>query len=123
MRYFFKYLVNKFKHSMTTVFYKSINPFKISLLALSIIILYSCTTKNKDLGQSSSNFRLITYNVWYGFTKAPDRKDLWIHWMQEQMPDVVSLQELNEYTSEMLAEDAASWGHPYSVLLKEDGFP
>ncbi len=107
---------------MTAVFNKSLSLFKISILVLSII-LYSCTTKNKDLGHTSSNFRLITYNVWYGFTKAPDRKDLWNHWMQEQMPDVVSLQELNEYTPEMLAQDAESWSHPYSVLLKEDGFP
>ena len=43
--------------------------------------------------------------------------------MQSKKPDVVSLQELNEYTSLMLEQDAKRWGHPYSVLLKEEGFP
>jgi exodeoxyribonuclease-3 len=43
--------------------------------------------------------------------------------MNEQHPDIVSLQELNEYTAQKLAEDAKSYGHEYSALLKEDGFP
>ncbi len=43
--------------------------------------------------------------------------------MREQNPDVVSLQELNEYTPEKLAEDASKWGHQYTELLKTDGFP
>ena len=43
--------------------------------------------------------------------------------MARQKPDVVSLQELNGYTARRLTEDAASWGHAHSVLLKEDGFP
>ncbi len=42
--------------------------------------------------------------------------------MNEQQPDIVSLQELNEYTPEKLAEDAKDYGHSYSVLLKEEGF-
>lgn len=73
--------------------------------------------------EARQDFRVISYNVWYGFTKAPDRKSRWIQWMQQQKPDVVSLQELNTYTPEQLAEDAALWGHAYTELLKEDGFP
>ena len=42
--------------------------------------------------------------------------------MNEQQPDIVSLQELNEYTPEKLAEDAKDYGHSYSALLKEEGF-
>jgi endonuclease/exonuclease/phosphatase family metal-dependent hydrolase len=68
--------------------------------------------------------RLITHNVWVGFTKAGEpRRTQWRAWMKEQAPDVVALQELNRYTAQTLAEDAAAWGHPHSVLLKEDGFP
>jgi exodeoxyribonuclease-3 len=44
-------------------------------------------------------------------------------WMNEQKPDVVSLQELNGYTDQKLAEDARRYGHSYSALLKEEGFP
>jgi len=92
-------------------------------LALFFVIVFSCNTKKEDSRESISNFRLITYNVWYGFTQVPDRKDQWIQWMQEQDPDVVSLQELNEYTPEKLAEDASKWGHQYTELLKTEGFP
>jgi endonuclease/exonuclease/phosphatase family metal-dependent hydrolase len=81
----------------------------------------SCNSSNKD--KKVVDFRLLTYNVWYGFTKVPERKDRWIQWMQEQSPDVVSLQELNEYTPEKLAEDASKWGHQYTELLKTEGFP
>ena len=65
----------------------------------------------------------MSYNVWYGFTKKPERKANYLKFMQAQAPDVVSLQELNHYTPEKLADDARAWGHPYSVLLKEKGFP
>jgi endonuclease/exonuclease/phosphatase family metal-dependent hydrolase len=90
---------------------------------LFLVFLFSCNQKNEIPGDSVDNLRLITYNVWYGFTKVPERKDKWIQWMKDYKPDVVSLQELNGYTPEMLSDDAASWGHPYSILLKEEGFP
>ncbi|MFK7821989.1 MAG: endonuclease/exonuclease/phosphatase family protein [Planctomycetaceae bacterium] len=67
--------------------------------------------------------RLVTYNVWYGFTKQPGRKKRWLRWMEDQTPDVVVLQELNKYTAKQLADDAEQWGHEHSVLLKEGGFP
>jgi endonuclease/exonuclease/phosphatase family metal-dependent hydrolase len=83
----------------------------------------SCTSEKKETNHTSSNFRIITYNVWYGFTEVPERKNAWLTWMKEQHPDVVSLQELNEYTEEKLAIDAKAYGHTYSALLKEEGFP
>ncbi|MFC2125159.1 endonuclease/exonuclease/phosphatase family protein [Bacteroidota bacterium] len=43
-------------------------------------------------------------------------------WIQEQEPSMVALQELCKYTPDKLQEDANVWGHPYSVLLKEDGY-
>jgi len=93
------------------------------IFASTLIVIFSCNPKQKESQETTTNLRLITYNVWYGFTKVPDRKSQWLQWMKDQQPDVVSLQELNEYTPEKLAEDASKWGHPYSVLLKEEGFP
>ena len=93
------------------------------LIALFAFLPYSCTTSKKDNGQNSSGFKILSYNVWYGFSKVPDRKKTWLAWMKEQDPDVVSLQELNGYSPQILAEDALSYGHSYSVLLKEEGFP
>ena len=96
---------------------------KFFLILLSFYLLIACEQKKDQSAVSDSTFRLITHNVWYGFTQVPERKKLWLQWMKEQAPDVVSLQELNEYTPDKLAEDAQYWGHPHSVLLKEDGFP
>jgi len=73
--------------------------------------------------RETSTLKVITHNVWYGFTKkSTPRHEQWLNWMASQSPDIVSLQELNGYTSDKLAADALAWGHPYSVLLKEDGF-
>ncbi len=94
-----------------------------ALLLSGIIFFSSCQVSNKETADQTDPFRLITYNVWYGFTIVPDRKEMFYEWMKNQDPDVVSLQELNEYTPEMLAADAAVWGHPYSALLKTEGFP
>lgn len=73
--------------------------------------------------QEPSRLKIITHNVWYGFTKKPEpRHTEWLSWMQNQGPDVVVLQELNGYTAERLSAEAYSWGHAHSELLKEDGF-
>lgn len=93
------------------------------LFTLLMAILFCCNQDKKESTDTNSNFRLLTYNVWYGFTQVPERKAQWIKWMREQNPDVVSLQELNEYTPEKLAEDASNWGHKYTELLKTEGFP
>jgi len=90
---------------------------------LSVLFAYSCHPERKENKQTVSNLRIVSHNVWYGFTKVPERKESWIAWMKEQDPDIVSLQELNEYTHGKLAEDAQRYGHAYSVLLKEEGFP
>jgi len=93
------------------------------LIALISLFSSSCDSVKKETNQAPSGLKIISYNVWYGFTKVPERKQTWLAWMQKQDPDVVSLQELNAYTPQVLAEDAFSYGHSYSVLLKEDGFP
>ncbi|MBK8504341.1 MAG: endonuclease/exonuclease/phosphatase family protein [Saprospiraceae bacterium] len=90
------------------------------LYCLIIVFAFAC---NQTQSPGTTKIRLITHNVYYGFTKVPERKKNWLEWMRNQNPDIVSLQELNGYTPEQLAEDASSWGHPFSILLKEDGFP
>ena len=97
---------------------------KLYLLLFLVLLLTLVGCANQTDGTDrSTSLRLITHNVFYGFTKVPDRKETWLEWMDNQHPDVVVLQELNEYTPDQLAEDAAAWNHSYSVLLKEEGFP
>lgn len=78
----------------------------------------------RDTSNHRKSLKLITHNVWYGFTKnAEPRHAQWLQWMAKESPDVVSLQELNGFSAQKLADDAKTWGHNYSVLLKQDGFP
>jgi len=97
----------------------------IGLVILFAIVspFFSCKSGSTEPVKESSNLKIISYNVWYGFTKVPERKKSWIAWMNDQEADIVSLQELNEYSHAKLAEDAKAYGHDYSVLLKEEGFP
>jgi len=94
-----------------------------AVCAIIAFFFYSCSSDKNSSNQGSPNLRIVSYNVWYGFTEVPERKETWLAWMNEQHPDIVALQELNEYTTQKLAEDAKSYGHEYSALLKEDGFP
>lgn len=72
----------------------------------------------------ASDFKVITYNIWNGFDFGKDeaRRARLQQWMAAQKPNVVALQELCNYTPEKLKADAASWGHPYSVLMKTTGY-
>ncbi|MCB0688253.1 MAG: endonuclease/exonuclease/phosphatase family protein [Saprospiraceae bacterium] len=95
----------------------SLRPIYLSIL---MVLVFGCQEKQDSKEKS---LRLITHNVYYGFTKIPERKQAWLSWMAEQEPDIVSLQELNQYTPEKLQSDANHWGHTYTLLLKEEGFP
>lgn len=96
--------------------------------ALLGIVIILCSQSDlsaftKDADRPEKSVRMISYNVWYGFTKSKERKADWLEWMQKHSPQIVSLQELNGYTPEKLKSDARTWGHQHVVLLKEDGFP
>ncbi len=74
--------------------------------------------------EANNNFKVITYNIWNGFDWGNDevRRAAVAEWIKRQEPSIVALQELCKYTTEKLEEDARSWGHPYSVLLKTTGY-
>lgn len=90
------------------------------LLLLSIALL----AINPGFSQSQEQLKVISYNIWNGFDWGKDdaRRAELQQWVAGQQPDVVALQELCKYTPEKLKEDAKSWGHPYSVLLKTTGY-
>ena len=74
--------------------------------------------------ESPRTLRLVTHNVFYGFTKrAEPRYSEWKRWMAAQAPDVVSLQELNGYTPEKLSADAAAWAIPTPYCSSLTVFP
>jgi len=73
---------------------------------------------------SQNKLKVITYNIWNGYDwgNDEDRRGRMNSWIDDQNPSIVALQELCKYTSEKLEEDAKTWGHEHSVLLKTSGY-
>ena len=69
--------------------------------------------------------RVISYNVFNGFDwgKDRDRQERFVAWIREQDAGVVAMQELCGFTQESLSALAKQWGHPYAVIVKENGYP
>ncbi|MFM7919048.1 MAG: endonuclease/exonuclease/phosphatase family protein, partial [Planctomycetaceae bacterium] len=77
----------------------------LGLCLLVVSLLSSLRAASAD--EPPRTLRLVTHNVYYGFTKRGDpRYGAWKRWMAAQAPDIVSLQELNGYTQEKLSSDA-----------------
>ena len=69
--------------------------------------------------------RVMSYNIFNGFDwcKDVERESRFVAWIQKQDPEILGLQELCGFTQERLEKLAARWGHPYAVIVKEEGYP
>lgn len=97
--------------------------YQLNHLCLSILFVFFFAAKS--LAQDSTNIKVMTYNVLYGF-KGNDntsREIAAIEFIKNQQADVIAFQELNGFTEKSLLELAKQWNHEYAVILKEDGFP
>lgn len=88
------------------------------LLFLSVFSFNAfCQAKEKQ------TIKIISYNIWNGFEKDASRQGRFTEWMKRQKPDIVALEELVGIDEKGLAELAASYGHPYVAIVKEEGYP
>lgn len=102
-------------------------PSMVMLLVASLFI--SC---NSDLHERSQvepaeqenveTLKILNWNVLYGFNHG-NSVESGVDWIKRQSPDVLALQELNGNTADSLRERAQLWGHKYSAIHKEKGFP
>jgi len=92
---------------------------KSLIVVVILIISVSALAQEKNI-----QFKVITYNIWNGYDWGQDeaRRAEVGEWINKQKPSMVALQELCKYTPEKLEEDALSWGHSFSVLLKTTGY-
>jgi len=95
----------------------------MNFLPLLISLILSLFLFLSPKSAQAESIKVVTYNVWYGFTKKKERKPAYLEYVRSLKADIVALQELNGYTEESLAADAKFWGHSYSAILKTDGFP
>lgn len=69
--------------------------------------------------------RVMSYNIFNGFDwlKDTEREERFVAWIKKQDPEVLGLEELCGFNQERLEKLAARWGHPYAVIVKENGYP
>ncbi|SJZ48971.1 exodeoxyribonuclease-3 [Chitinophaga eiseniae] len=74
--------------------------------------------------QAQAPLRVLSYNILEGMvTDTTKGKEVFVQWVKQFNPDMVALQECNKFTQKTLEELAATWGHPYAVIVKENGYP
>ncbi len=87
------------------------------LLTVFSAINFNCTLK-------AANMKILSYNIYKGMSldKSENKSDF-VEWIDSLSPDIVALQEVNGFTQATLESMAQKYGHPYAILLKEEGFP
>ena len=86
-------------------------------------LLFTFSFKGIAQDTNQQTLKVISYNIWNGFEKDAARKARFVDWMNEQKPQIVALEELVGFTEKDLSELAASYGHPYVAIVKEEGYP
>lgn len=67
---------------------------------------------------------VISYNILEGMKEdKANNFDNFVEWVKLQAPDVLAIQEANNFTQESLSELAARYGHSYAVYNKKGSFP
>jgi exodeoxyribonuclease-3 len=94
-------------------------PIKSTLKALALALQFSLAILSSGAPvEANGTEKLITYNVMDGMSKdATPGKTQFGAWLKAQAPDIVGFQELNDFTDDKLKALAASYGHPFSVLM------
>lgn len=72
---------------------------------------------------SQHNFKIVSYNILEGLQQDSLNKVRFTEWATSVDPDVVAFQEMNKFTQKSLEEFSRSYGHPYAVLSKLEGYP
>ena len=74
--------------------------------------------------QSPDHLNIISYNIFNGFEHGNARqREKFLIWIKNQKADVVALQELVDFNAADLEKLAAAYGHPYTAIVKENGYP
>mgnify|MGYP000923699853 CR=1 FL=1 len=66
--------------------------------------------------------KILSYNVLYGL-KDSVNTERYKQFVSQLDPDIVATQEMNGWTQKTLEKLAGSYGHPYALQSKEEGFP
>ncbi|MEG1587538.1 MAG: endonuclease/exonuclease/phosphatase family protein, partial [Bacteroidales bacterium] len=74
--------------------------------------------KSREAGECA----VLCYNTWESFKEVADIEIVY-EWIRKLNPDIIFFQELNGNSEESLNKFARNYGHNYSALLKDWGYP
>lgn len=88
-------------------------------------LLLLLSFKGMEPVSARETLHIVSYNILDGFDSQTDtcRRSRFVAWMRTQDPDIVALNELVGFTEKDLQALAASYGHPYVAIVKEEGYP
>lgn len=88
-------------------------------------LLLFLSFKGMEPVSARETLHIVSYNILDGFDSQTDtcRRARFVAWMRTQDPDIVALNELVGFTEKDLQTLAASYGHPYVAMVKEEGYP
>ena len=95
------------------------------MLSLFSLEVHAQESWERNIISGKEKVRIISYNILNGFSnlKDTDRVERFVSWVKEKDPEVVALQELTGFKQADLEKLAKQYGHPYAVILKENGYP
>ena len=93
----------------------------IKVALLSAILIFSAVHLS---AQKKDALKIISYNILKGMeTDKTEGKQVFVEWIKAQDPDILAIQEANYFTQKSLEALARTYGHPYAVLLRAEGYP
>lgn len=95
-----------------------------SLFRLSVVFAILAAVAPSLADARERSLTVLSYNILNGMKldESPE-KQAFTAWLKKIDPDILALQEAQQLTQKSLEEMARAYGHPYAVLLKEEGYP
>lgn len=73
---------------------------------------------------SSQPLKILSYNILLGMElDTTNEKSIFTEWVKKMEPDILAIQEANNFTQKSLEKLAQKFNHPYAVIGKESGYP
>jgi exodeoxyribonuclease-3 len=85
--------------------------------------LVACKKKNRETAIEQGTFKVLSYNVYEGFSGDAVKKQGFKKWIDTMKPEVIALEEMKGFTKAGLQNFAVEMGYNYTLMWHEAGLP
>ena len=86
-------------------------------------VQFACKKSKKTEPVIAETFKVLSYNVYEGFSGDPVKIQNFKKWIDTMKPDVIALQEMKNFTKVSLQSFAQEMGYNYTLMWHEAGLP